>query len=100
MSFKIDGYENEFRFSYVSPIELLAISNVIDFERLELSIQLFTFSLEHIEVDICGTWTPVKVKGKEEYYPVGIERNLFAVKQLSQKFIKDVIISAFQKSGE
>ena len=97
--FKIKAYKDlTFREGACSPVDLLAISDVFDFNNFENMRQVTTFALEHTEVLIGDTWSPVKAAGHEVYMPFGIEKKPSALKEIANWYTKNVILEVFRDS--
>lgn len=90
----------QFREANASPVELLALSTQVDFDKFQKTKEIFTFALEHIECKIEETWTPVKYPGREIYMPVGIEKNFKALTELCSWYTQNVITEVFTESAE
>lgn len=91
---------NKFRVAKLSPIDVLALSSVVDFEKFEQNATLFKYALEHIEVEIGGKWFVVKQAEKDIYMPMNIEKNYIALRDLIFYFTKEVLGEVFQSSDE
>lgn len=101
MEFSIESLpETQFRFKTISPVKLLSIQMIVDFDNFDKTTKLFSFILENTEVNIAGTWTNVKMKDRDVYMPQGIDKNLTALMQICTTFMNDVIKPVFQKSRE
>ena len=87
-----------FRFKQISPVKLLAIQSIVDFNNFEKSEKLYSFILENTEVNVAGTWLNVKEKGRDVYFPQGIEKEMQVFMDIAVQFVKDVITPVFQKS--
>lgn len=99
--FKIDRLPNrEFRVGKITVPEILAIQTQIDFDDLNKTTQLFSFILERTEVKIEDSWVAVKVRGKDQYFPVNLQDDLIAMREIVMKFISDIIIPLFRTSVE
>ena len=94
--FKIDGYNNQFRFKNLNAIEILSLQTQIDFSNYEKSVKTFNMILENTEINLGDKWLPVK--DKKDYYPVGIENDYKAIDKISKLFLEE-IKSVFQKSA-
>lgn len=90
----------KFRVGKISPIDLLAISYQIDLENFKMTKTLLTFVVENVETLIGETWLPVKVKDKEIYQPIGIDKNLPALNDIFIYMTTNVISKVFQPSNE
>ena len=99
-TFKIANYEQYFRIKPMSAIETLAIRTQISLKDMRSAMKFYTTILEHIEVEICEKWLPVKTEGREIYYPDGIENDVTAVDELMQYFTKEYLEPVFTKSRE
>lgn len=100
-TFKIDSRNNlEFRIGKISAIEMLTLQTQINFKSLEQTETVFTFILEHIEVNINGVWTNVKEKGRDIYMPLDLENDLASLQELVVYFLNDVMKPIFKKSKE
>lgn len=100
LEFNITSRDEQFRVGKISPVDLLAISTQIDFEKLQQTKSLIEFCLECTEVKLGDHWAPVKVKGREVYCPVGIEEDIFALNEIFTFIMSEVIVKAFTKSSE
>ena len=99
--FKIESLPNQtFRVAKISPVDLMAITSTIDFEKFETNKTLITFCLENSEVLMGEKWLPVKTKGREVYQPMGIESNLIALNEIFVWMMENVIAKTFTKSSE
>lgn len=92
--------DKKFRVAKISPVDLMAITQTIDFEKYESNRVLISFCLENAEVLIGEKWLPVKVKGKDIYQPMGIEGNLDALNEIFLWMVENVISKSFTKSSE
>ena len=90
----------QFRFKDISPIKMLALQTTINFDDFDKTSNLFSFILENTEVNINGSWQPVKMSNREVYLPIGIEKELNTLMEICLKFINDVIKPLFKKSEE
>lgn len=90
----------KFRVVKISPVDLLAITTQIDFDKYTQTQMLFKFALEHTEVEQGGKWFPVKTKDREVYCPLGIENNLVVLNDIITYFLTEVIGKVFPKSSE
>lgn len=88
----------EFRVN-MSSIDMLSLSYCMDFDDVAKTSKMLSFILEHIEVKIGNTWSSVKVKGRDEYFPVDIEKDLDFLKEIAMYFITEVLMPLFQKSN-
>ncbi len=102
--FKIEGYDNDFRFKNIKPTKLLSLSTLFadksDIHSLE---QLFDFALLSTEVQVFDKWEPVLTilpTGEMSYWPVNIEDNISAITQIINIFIRDVLNKVFTKSNK
>lgn len=99
--FRIDSRKDlEFRVGKISAVEMLGLQTQINFNSLTQTETVFTFILEHIEVNIAGVWTPVKEKGRDIYMPLNLEENLIALQELVIYFLNNVMKPLFKKSKE
>ena len=92
--------ELEFRISKISPVDLLAITTQIDFEKFQQTKVLYQFALEHIDVKQGEKWFPVKLPNQEIYTPTTIEDNLSALNDLVAYFLNEVIAKTFTESSK
>jgi len=90
----------KFRVAKISPIDLMAITTTIDFEKFEATKTLISFCLENSEVLMGEKWMPVKVKGKDVYQPLGIENDFVALNEIFVWMMENVISKTFTKSSE
>lgn len=99
-TFTIKSRNETFRIGYVSPVSMLAISTQVDLDNFKKTETLFTFALEHIEVQMGEEWNPVKTPDKEVYMPFGIQTDFTSLDELCTYFLTEVIQPAFQNSSE
>ena len=88
----------QFRFKDISPVKMLALQTSIDFDDIEKMEKMYGFILENTETCIAGTWTPVKEKGRDVYYPVGFEKELDVMMEICMTFFNEVLKPVFTKS--
>lgn len=99
--FTIDSRKGtKFRVGKISPVDLMAITTMIDFEKFETNKTLITFCLENAEVLVGEKWLPVKTKGREVYQPLGIEGDFVALNEIFIWMMENVISKTFTKSSE
>lgn len=97
--FKIEALPDlEFRTKKMSAIDINVISTTLDLNDAVKLAKNYEYVLEHLEVNIMGSW--VQVKKREEYWPNGLEDNVEAVSQLFQWFVENVVFKVFLKSSE
>lgn len=89
-----------FRVAKISPVDLLAITQTIDFENFKATKTLINFCLENAEVKVGEKWLPVKVKDKDIYQPMGIENDFTALNEIFVWMLENVITKTFTKSSE
>lgn len=100
-TFKIKSRNDlEFRVGKISSVEMLTLQTQINFKSIQQTETVFTFILEHIEVNINGVWTNVKEKGRDIYVPFDLEENLVSLQELVVYFLNDVMKPIFKKSKE
>lgn len=90
--------ESQYRFRDISPVKLLALQTTIDFDNIDKMEKLYAFILENTEVNIAGTWTQVKEKNRDVYYPVGFEKEVDAMLEICVTFLNEVLKPVFMKS--
>ena len=90
--------ESQYRFKDISPVKLLALQTTIDFDNIDKMEKLYAFILENTEVNIAGTWTQVKEKNRDIYYPVGFEKEVDAMLEICVMFLNEVLKPVFTKS--
>lgn len=100
MEFTIKSYENLFRIKKMNAIEVLALRSQIDFENFDKAFDAYMTILEKLEVKVADSWVPVKEKGKNIYFPMGIEDNLPAIEELLNTFTYKYYLPLFKKSAE
>lgn len=99
--FTIEHYPGMlFRDTEVSPVELLALSTQVDFDRFEKTKELFLFALEHVECKVNDTWVKVKYPGREIYMPEDIKTNFRALNDICVWYMTNVIGAVFPESAE
>lgn len=90
----------KFRNSTLKATELLALQTQISFDNINQTETLFNYILEHVEVEIAGTWCKLKEKNREIYYPIGIENEIQALNEIIIYFLNDILKPIFTKSNE
>ena len=90
----------EFRVGNISSIEMLTLQTQINFKSMTQTETVFSFILEHVEVNINGIWTTVKEKGRDIYIPFDLENDLMALQEIVVYFLNDVLKPIFKKSKE
>lgn len=98
--FNIKSLPETFRVGVITPIEMLSILPQVNFDDYSKTQTLYTFCLEHIEVNINGKWTAVKEKTKSVYFPLGIENNIQALQEICEYMVSKVIAPAFIQSSK
>ena len=98
--FTIENRSEAFRVSRISPVEMLAILPQIDFDNMGKTETLYTFCLEHVEVLQGDKWVPVKAKGRDVYFPIGIEEDYTSLNKLVHYIVNEVIWPAFTKCSK
>ena len=98
--FNIPNRKENFRIKKMNAIQTLAIRSQIDFDNVKAAEKFFKLALENIEVEIAGSWLPVKTENREVYLPDGIENDLEAGTALTTYFTKDYLMPVFTKSSE
>ncbi len=103
-TFKISGYDNNFRFKKIKPTRLLSLATLFSEQQdLATNEQIFDFALLHTEVDLVGQWKPVLTilpTSEEVYWPANLEDNITAINEIITEFIKEVLNKVFTKSNE
>lgn len=89
-----------FRVAKISPVDMMAITQTIDFDRFESNQTLIRFCLENAEVLMGEKWLPVKTKGRDVYQPIGIESDLIALNEVFLWMMENVIAKVFTRSSE
>ena len=101
MEFKLtERPDLQFRTKDVSPVKMLALQTILDFNNFEKTEALFTFILENVEVRIKDSWMPVKEKGRDLYYPVGIEKDMKTLMAVSTYYLNNVVSPLFTQSNK
>lgn len=90
--------ESQYRFKDISPVKMLALQTSIDFDDMNKMEKLYSFILENTEVNISGTWTQVKEKNRDIYYPIGFEKELDSMMEICVYFLNEVLKPVFTKS--
>lgn len=98
--FRIEGYENQFRFKKLFALDILSLQTLVDFNDFEKTKKFYVFIIEHTEVNVGGTWLNVKEQGREVYTPDRIKNDAKAFQDIITKFMDDVLKPVFQKSNE
>lgn len=100
-TFKINSRKDlEFRVGKISSIEMLSLQTQINFKSMTQTETVFSFILEHVEVNINGAWATVKEKGRDIYVPFDLEEDLMALQEIVVYFLNDVLKPIFKKSKE
>ena len=98
--FRIESLPDQaFRVAKISPVDLMAITQTIDFDKFEANRTLINFCLESAEALMGETWMPVKTKGREVYQPMGIEGNIIALNEIFLWMMENVVAKAFTRSS-
>lgn len=98
--FKIESMPDRlFRVAKISPVDLLAISQTINFDNFDANRALNAFCLENAETLVGEKWLPVKMKGRDVYQPVGIDANFVALSEIYYWMLQNVVAKAFTKSS-
>lgn len=92
--------ELELRIKKVSPVDLLAISTQMDFNKFAQTKEMYKFALEQTEVKIGDKWFPVKVEGREVYMPTDLEDDPIALNEIIVYFLDNVVTKVFPESSE
>ena len=92
--------ESQYRFKDISPLKMLALQTSIDFDNMDKMEKLYAFILENTEVNIAGTWTQVKEKGRDVYYPINFDKEVNAMMEICVTFLNEVLKPVFMKSRE
>lgn len=101
MEFTIKEREDlQFRTKDVSPIKMLALQTILDFNDFKKTEELFTFILENIEVKIKDSWMPVKEKGRDVYFPIGIEKEMTTLMAITTYYLNNVVTPLFTQSNK
>ena len=90
--------DTQYRFKDISPVNMLALQTTMDFDNVDKMEKLYGFILENTEVNIMGTWTQVKEKNREVYYPIGFEKEVEAMLEICVTFLNEVLKPVFMKS--
>lgn len=86
-AFTIEGYSQQFRIKKMNAIEALALQSQISFDSVEDTQNLYNSLLERLEVECKDKWLPVKEKGRDVFYPAGIEEDIPAIQSLIKEFL-------------
>ena len=98
--FKVEGYDYVFRTANMNAIEILSFRTQVNYDTFDDAMNMFNTVLEHLEVQMDNSWLPVKVKGRDVYYPAEIEENVDLIQKLCNYFTNEFIIPVFLKSDE
>lgn len=100
IEFKVKDFT--FRFKRLSPIDILAIANDIEIYAGNYDTGLYkkylSEVLENTEVSVNGKWLPVK-EGNN-YYPVSLADDYRSLREIVNRFFKEVITPVFTESSE
>lgn len=92
--------EKQFRVGHISSIEMLALNSQIDFTNFKTTQTVYSFVLEHLEVNIGGVWTTVKEKNCDTFFPNDLNDNFGALEELIMCFLLNILKPLFMKSKE
>lgn len=92
--------EYELMIPKISPVDILALTTQMDFDKYLQTKTFYNFALEHTQVKVGEKWFPVKYPEREVYMPSEIEEDLTALNEIIEYFLREVIMPAFPKSGE
>lgn len=96
IEFKIESLpNNEFRIPKLDPVEVLAFSMTVNFEKIKQNLETMNFALEHTEVKMADKWVQVKQTDKKVYMPMGIENNFKALREVAEYFMNEVLSKVF-----
>lgn len=98
--FKIKSKPNKFRIKEMKATQTLALRNQMNFDDMDKNADFFDLILENIEVEFKDNWYPVKEKGREVYYPAGVENDLATIQELINYFINDYLLPVFRESAK
>ena len=84
-TFKIEGYDFNFRVKELNAIDAFALRLQLKFNDYETAKRATALILSNLEVEIKGNWLPVK-EG-DSYYPVEIANDANAIDELCSKFL-------------
>lgn len=96
IEFEVNEYK--LRFKDMNPITLLAMQTLLDMKTMKKTEELFTIVLENTEVEIAGTYVPLKAKGRNVYLPENIDKDFDTLNTILSKFIELVLTPLFTKS--
>lgn len=98
-TFQIEHSGETFRIKKMNAIEILAVRSQISNKDVATSMNMFSTILECIECRVGNEWLPVKTKGKEVYFPNGIEDDVLVIQDLVSYFMGEFLVKVFQKSN-
>lgn len=98
--FKINGYDNNFRFKKLFALDILSLQTMVDFNDFEKTKKFYGFILEHCEVNVNGTWLNVKEPGRELYTPVKLGNDGNGLQEIITKFMEEILKPVFQQSNK
>lgn len=102
--FKIEGYQNDFKFKKIKPTKLLSLATLFnEVNTLSTNEEIFDFALLNTEVLLGNKWSPVlqvSLTGETIYWPAKLEDDLMAINQIITEFIREVLNKVFTKSNE
>ena len=91
--------ENIFRIKQMNAIEMLAMRTQINFASFDTAKTLYSTLLELVEVQVNDKWLPVKTKGRDIYYPAGIEHDVEAIETILDTVL-EYFKNVFQSSSK
>lgn len=97
---EVEGMKHVFRFKKMSPAKMIALGYQMKLSDVERTETLSKEVLENTEFKTETEWLPVKEKDKEVYWPMSLENDYLACKNLVDLFILEVLLPVFQPSRE
>ena len=91
--------DKEFRIRKMNAIELMALRTQLSFSNFEEAINTYSTLMENLEYHFKDKWLPVKEKGRNIFYPNGIEEDINAISQMLE-YVLDYFKSVFPKSSK
>ena len=88
----------QLRVGKLSMVELLAISNTMDLNDIQMTIKSMNFIFEHIEVELNAEWQPLKEHNADVYWPQDIQNDAIALQEIFNYFLSNVLRKTFLQS--
>lgn len=89
-----------FRIKPMNAIDALSFKVIANLRDFATTQAFFNTVLENVEVATADQWLAVKTKGRNTYYPAGIEDDGDMISQLIDFFVKNFATPFFKNTDE